>query len=966
MARRQLKPSDHHKAEKALDANARFHEKIQETDTGRKSLQLQRQASDLGEEGLFEEAHELLLEAASLYMGVHKSEAAASVWFALADSYAIREGGDRESNLREARRLLEKMIESPAVRQTSLRFCAAHAFLGEILFDLWGFSESDDESEEFLKQAGAQLRKAISRAEKMGILGWGSLVSYHRVFGEIKKEAGDQKGALAEFQKGLNVAQAIENTIIPEEWAMDVNEIIHDLKLHLADALYREGNKRNFPRALQLAAEASEVQDWYDAPLAAFLAAKIQIDVEPENISRAAGFLKQALPQISYLADADEISNLMRKLGGFDVSAKLFQKLKNEIFRKWVNALVVHNDEDHIHEVESLASLEVALALDFGGSLDVFLALEQTSSLNYFVDIARYRRMAIDRLSSSIRIEILNLSSVSEAVETISETLKKVPFELQDSLVQEILSSFNAGDDKEDAEQTGSVAIDERRMDHLLGISLTEAVESKTPLQAMESYRAELKEKAKHWESVLAVWDPKFSTANRIVETLLTREELEEIVLKTPDTLYVRDHWGDDMVLVAIWAQEGEVQSRSIRLPISSEELELLEALLRSENGSDMMTPANLEELTEFLERLDLSELFDGLSLKRLVILPSVHASLIPWAAAGPSGKQLIDRFESIAMLPNLSPMREFRQILSTERHGMLSVMPGESIKNSAKLQLPDYPSIAFDRELPGESRLVGGDANISRILEQAAETDVICFFPRREPEEGDPVAISCLGEGLAGIESSAEWVGCERVELWGCRGGADAALDPDGFAVNEVFGLDIDFHRAGARSTIGTLWDVPDLVTAHIAKTYRERLFEGMDAPSALLSSQRHWKNNTLPRFLEMLKSKPLNEAIAALNAELGGGAEVEQIQSALSDLPLGGVLGNELLRAFIAQFSSPQTWAGFRFVGVHGQEPVIRPVWDPEVEPTPEDRQRFHEVIESLGIGKASVEKLLANFQE
>lgn len=146
-------------------------------------------------------------------------------------------------------------------------------------------------------------------------------------------------------------------------------------------------------------------------------------------------------------------------------------------------------------------------------------------------------------------------------------------------------------------------------------------------------------------------------------------------------------------------------------------------------------------------------------------------------------------------------------------------------------------------------------------MRERAGRADVISFYThgRHASDAGPSID---LADGALGVGQVAdEWAGAERVELWACQSGVSLPLDwltPVG--VDEPFGLDFQLLRLGARSAIGTLWDVPEVVTAAIVRDYRRRLGESIAAPAALAAAQRWWLNEGSPALVALLAERPLD----------------------------------------------------------------------------------------------------------
>jgi len=127
---------------------------------------------------------------------------------------------------------------------------------------------------------------------------------------------------------------------------------------------------------------------------------------------------------------------------------------------------------------------------------------------------------------------------------------------------------------------------------------------------------------------------------------------------------------------------------------------------------------------------------------------------------------------------------------------------------------------------------------------------------------------------------------------------------------------MDMRMLEWGAQTSIGTLWAVPELVTAHIKRHYDSLLARGKSASVALLSSQRWWVNKGADGVLNEIKT---NGKTNYLNSIHYKGSNYN-----LTRAVLGPVLSsNDSVKAmdFDAlreSFKHPSSWAGIRFCGV------------------------------------------------
>jgi len=165
-------------------------------------------------------------------------------------------------------------------------------------------------------------------------------------------------------------------------------------------------------------------------------------------------------------------------------------------------------------------------------------------------------------------------------------------------------------------------------------------------------------------------------------------------------------------------------------------------------------------------------------------------------------------------------------------------------------------------------------------------------------------------------IELSAAVKGANRIELWACQSGTNIPLHILASNVNEAFGMDMKMLEWGAKTSIGTLWAVPELVTAHIKRHYDSLLVQGKLASSALLGAQRWWVSKGADDVLYDIKTNGIANYLKSINYN---SANYESI-----DAPLGPILSsNDSVSSFDLDkleksFKHPASWAGIRFCGV------------------------------------------------
>ncbi|HET7505959.1 MAG TPA: CHAT domain-containing protein, partial [Kofleriaceae bacterium] len=411
-----------------------------------------------------------------------------------------------------------------------------------------------------------------------------------------------------------------------------------------------------------------------------------------------------------------------------------------------------------------------------------------------------------------------------------------------------------------------------------------------------------------------------------------------------PGHVFVRISLAKDLLIVAVWRDDdGRLATGAHRLRLHRDHWRQLNKARQPELG------AARAALTAMLERLDLSPALPQGRHDRVVVLPSSDAAFLPLGALGPPGKRLLDRFDSILWLPCLYPLRT-RQDAHPPRERTLIVTPdGTWLRD-----------LAIGRTCSDEVRLDGENATRSQVLDRASTAEVACFYTHGHHKRLEGPSID-LADGAINIaDLSNRWVGMERVELWACETGVSIPADPlIPPGVDEPFGLDFEFLRVGARSAIGTLWEVPEIVTAAIVRRYRRDVASGRDPARALADAQRWWLAEGLPALLRLAEGSSEEAAFAAFVSWLGGEVSASGAPGTLGPRrdPDTAMDPNEIQR-WREYLACPVAWAGFRFVGVPDRRPR-NPWTDEHARPADESVQReVAQRIESVSEARGDLE--------
>jgi len=256
----------------------------------------------------------------------------------------------------------------------------------------------------------------------------------------------------------------------------------------------------------------------------------------------------------------------------------------------------------------------------------------------------------------------------------------------------------------------------------------------------------------------------------------------------------------------------------------------------------------------EKLARALLGGLLDGLSEKRLMVLPDGPLNGLPFAAlplpGGASGELLVDRFV-IAMAPSLDIAMRSRETGDTVRTKVAVVFDPVFSTGDRRLTLAHDGGVGKLRgsepfaRLPytamearavvgafGASdtiELAGFDATASRVVALRSQPLRVLHFATHAVARSDSPELSALylskyaadgsllpANRLTAADISASGLRADVVVLSGCATGDGSELRGEG-----VLGLTYGFLANGSRLVIASLWPIEDASTARFMEKF-------------------------------------------------------------------------------------------------------------------------------------------------
>jgi tetratricopeptide (TPR) repeat protein len=902
MSRRRLRKNDLLRTYDALDAHAQYQRESAETETGRKADVLRHRGHDVGEVGNEEAAHTLFLEAAALFSPDDRSAAASSTHYDLAESYRRLTTGVPEENLRESIRLLELCVASPARRRDPLRLALAFDGLGKSE-RLLAAEVGDNGGKELLVSSTRHLVEACRIVGELGLVGLQPSAEYHNNLGNLLRQRGKVDHAIQAFEECLRIQREIDDLA-----AGDAAEMIPRLPwngscrsnalLNLASVLTHRDRPGDAERALDHATAVFGLGEPDKADRARILAASILLD------RRASGDLDRA--QV-LLAPVDlrrleddaliEFACLQERLGQRDLALLSLQHGIDQGFRQRRDAAADHVADHAANRIQRFARVQAEILTDRGDALGAFLTLEEASGLRYFDSVTSLARDTLDPVARRLEEHRIECSVTARSVEDFAGRLARVDSDVARHLLRDQAAYVEGHID--------ASGRDKGRLGRQLADAFRRAADAPSPQATLREFVEVTVREDARLGRLVEERSPSMHRSDQPFMQAITRERLAEVLAEHPGTVLMRVAGMGDFLVTTAWLEAGEVVARTLQLKGPDN---LLGALL----GTDGAHRAKVR-LSDVLPSLDVRAALPPGRHPHLVVLPSLGAAWVPWAVAGPPDDQLLDRFDAITYLPALTPYLT-HQKPGPPRTGTLVVAPGRFPHESPTR----FHYIALENRIGEEVRLADEDATPGRVLEHTPAADVVTFYAHGRPWfEGGAIV---LADGdLAADDLNARWSGCERVELWACQTGVNRPHDPLTPLVDEGFGLDVSFHHQGVRSTIGSLWSVPDYVTAQIVRHYRNGLADGVPSPRALADAQRWWRDQGAQVLRDWLGGTSRDELATRLGDLLGDAA----------DAILGPVDGDSTpsaaeIERVVAHLLSPEAWSGYRFVGVCERRPT------------------------------------------
>lgn len=959
---------------------------IRSTPSGKQSDDLRWRAKVQKDSGQIEASYRLYEEALRLHGPDDDSAAAAGARHDLAETLTDRHLGLHVENLLRAQDLYRRAQRSADRERNPSRSAMTRASLASCLRGLAGMPMVEPKhARKLLDEAQELLGEAIRIDERRGQAGLTAVIEHLNTLANLHGQRGqldaaarvthrieDKYAQRAHTQREL--AQALQLPL-PSELRVAVMMVIdlfqqHEnqkpLMLLNAAKLYlqrgREGHTAERQRAIRLLESliADAPPKWaYMARL--YLAEALLDDGKCEQ---AQAHLEQIKEEHLPPGSLPEFADAYARAGMSTAALSMLHKIIDRSILQRRNAETDHESDTIALRAQSAANQAAVILVDRGDAVSAFLALENVSAMRFeehclihsfrprsplgfrlwnahrnyahaasmlFTIASQSVYVPADRRAEYWReiVERLERKAHADILEVPWQTLEE-----QHAWRQFVMESKDWNDTANDADIV--------KTDELVRSQLSAALAATDPTADILRRAQALVPAAVTLKQVVADLESERYAGYARGQTVMTKTSLKALLVKHPGYVFVRVAiTRDTMIVASVFLADGSLRGRALRRTLPTGLYEQLE-LVREHPGR-----ANMAQLTEALERLDISAALPSGPIRRIVLLPSWFASFLPLGAIGPKGRMPIDLCEGLIWLPCVAPLR-CPQAPLPPRQGLLAVTPVVTPSDGGT-QLHDC---ALAQELPDEERLRGADASLLTVARRADAVRAVCFYTHGCHEsdalQGPHLALAD-GRLYRGY-LDGRWLGMERVELWACQSGVSLPHDPlTPRGVSEGFGLDVEFLKVGVRSTIGTLWPVWEVVTACILWRYRAMLTEGMDAPMALTAAQRYWRDVGIETLLQAL-SGPGTPAQRMQRFWDLLGIPAQRVDADAVLAALGPTNQAATLQSIRDRFGNPTAWGGFRFMGC--PESVSAEPWeDTHLRPlSNEERQKLEEIFAQI----------------
>lgn len=870
----------------AMDALMAHQQDIDATDAGRRSRALRDRAQALLAKGQTDRALDHFRSAHSLFTADDDSAAAAAASYDLAQAYKDRLVGPQEENLLAAERLYRRALASSARQEVTWKDAMTRHALASCLRTLAEHPLQRYRRSDLLMEARDLLRDAVRIGMGLGLAGRFDTAGCIGTLANLDAQEGDLDGAIRRYRDALKMAQ--EGAKL-HPYPTQTPDTLRTMTRALASLHEQRGTKADQKRALRLL--STLFREGHALSRAGARLAAASLHVRAGRVAQAEHLLKQVELNALPPGALDEFVDVLTATGAEERALEVLDQQMHELIKQRVSAAADHRADQLAAQLQSAAATKARLLHERGDAVGAFVSLDVGGGLRFEEAWAWCTRVPASPVARALAQARDAFGEVTARLEDFASKTRWLGAEAPPNEVLERLRELE--DEAADSPPQQRLAL------QLFQRAITEATDAPAPAEALERAAGHARSIAVAARRAASSMQPGPGTG---VGIPLDADSLAAVCRRNADHVFVRVRVTDHFLAASVWWGDGRLEARSVRVAVPEGWPGIFDRLKYEPDAEQK------DDLRDLLSGVDLSPLFPVSGPPCVVFLPSAMATFLPLGVIGPHGSTAIDHFDAITWLPNLAPFRA-SQAPSRPRSGVATLLPRGT----------EFGEYALEAALPGETRLDGAAASIAALQQAGAARDVIAVYTHGSHLGDDRQAPGvCLADGNLDLTLTTDtWVGLERLELWACESGRDLPSDWRVPLADEFFGQDGHMLNLGVRSAIGTLWTVPDLVTAIIVRRYREEVADGTRADIALTRAQRWWRDTGWQEIYDGLlqPGECPSEALRQLFGDSLGRANLGRV--------LGPVDGQGELERLRNLLTCPTAWAGYRFVGVCDRRP-------------------------------------------
>ncbi|MUH96585.1 CHAT domain-containing protein [Aliivibrio fischeri] len=517
-----------------------------------------------------------------------------------------------------------------------------------------------------------------------------------------------------------------------------------------------------------------------------------------------------------------------------------------------------------------------------GDSITALRLLENCSALRFCESANKYWQIPSEALSMALQSDLFqlgavyfNLNELALMLEHVNEVDVKLALKEVHERSLELLLISDVGD--------STVFFSTKRYSELLELALN----SHDTIGYLRQKSSDCLNDFHKLEYLMDQLDPEFSH-RRSSDNSVDIHHFERALREHPDLTLIRidieSNYSDALILVATLVNN--------KLMVTGYNIALPQGLV---NDIGKFAIGETDRIrTWVLDFINWREILP-IGCKKIGLLTSFFASQIPWVATGLKGEELFSIVDDVSWLPSVLYLCNHVTHFN-KRTGTKCVNGGDTrFHNIANQHTSDLLN----------------EISKSDFLDVIRSCEVVSYYGHCVHELPNRPSLKTKLFDLHDLELVNYVGGMERIEFWACQSGSNIPLSVFSIPVNEAFGFDMRMIEWGAVSSIGSLWALPDIVTAHIKSHYDQLVNNGMSPSKALLSAQRWWVKEGARSELNKMRELGLSPYLNTLGC-------TESIDGLLGPMKTKESRFKDEIECAESLFLHPSSWAGLRFCGL------------------------------------------------